>query len=257
VTFNHKTPVTTVDSTRVTVTVKDGTGMAAYVSRPSDGDHHPGIIVLQEALGVNAQLRGVADRYARLGFVAIAPDLFHRVKPGYATNELNMEVLMPLIRSMTPDAFALDTAAAYAWLTSEGGVEPDKVAAVGFCMGGRAAFIANTEVPLAAGISYYASAIAPALLDRVPKVHGPHLFFWGGRDRGIPAEQRRGVADAMRDAGKKFVDVVFSDCDHVFFNEQVPDRYNESAAKQSWAMGIAFLEAALGTGENDQHLRLT
>jgi carboxymethylenebutenolidase len=238
--------VMTVNSTRVAVSVSDGTQMQAYVSRPDSPGSHPGIIVLQEAMGVNAQLRGVADRYAELGFVAIAPDLFHRVKPGYETSELNMEVLMPLIRAMTPDAFALDTTAAYNWLTTEGGVARDKVAAMGFCMGGRAAFIANTEVPLAAAISYYASAIAPALLDRVPNVHGPHLFFWGGRDKGIPPEQRRAVADTMREAGKKFIDVEFSDCEHVFFNEQVPARYNAAAAKQSWALGLTFLENALG-----------
>jgi carboxymethylenebutenolidase len=220
--------------------------MQAYVSRPATPGPHPGIIVLQEALGVNAQLRGVADRYAKLGFVAIAPDLFHRVKPGYESDELNMEVLMPLIRAMTPGAFAMDTAAAYTWLTTEGGVASDKVAAMGFCMGGRAAFVANTVVPLAAGISYYGSGIAPALIDRVPKVHGPHLFFWGGRDKGIAPEQRRAVADAMREAGKKFVDVEFSDCNHVFFNEQQPARYNDAASKQSWALGIAFLSNALG-----------
>jgi carboxymethylenebutenolidase len=238
--------MTTLSPTRVNVSVSDDSQMNAYVSRPASGGPHPGIIVFQEALGVNAQLRGVADRYAKLGFVAIAPDLFHRVKPGFESDELNLEVLMPLIRSLTPEGVALDAAAAYEWLISEGGAESDKVAAVGFCMGGRATFIANSEVPLAAGISYYASGIAPALLDRVPRVHGPHLFFWGGRDKGIPPEQRRAVADAMRDAGKKFVDVEFSDCDHVFFNEQVPDRYNEAAAKQSWALGIAFLEDTLG-----------
>lgn len=230
----------------MTLQVGDGTQMQAYVTRPDGPGPHPGIIVLQEAMGVNAQLRGVADRYAQLGFIAIAPDLFHRVQAGFEATELNMEVLMPFIRSTTPEGFASDTAAAYKWLTTDGGVELDKVAAMGFCMGGRAAFVANTVVPLAAAISYYGSGIAPALLDRVPKVHGPHLFFWGGRDKGIPPEQRRAVADAMRQAGKEFVDVEFSDCDHVFFNETVPARYNEAAAKQSWALGIAFLADALG-----------
>lgn len=229
----------------MTVPVTDGSQMGAYVSMPADDGPHPGIIVLQEALGVNGQLRGVADRYAELGFVAIAPDLFHRIQAGFETDVLDMEVLMPFIRSMTTEGFALDTSAAYNWLTSDGGVAADKVAAVGFCMGGRAAYVANSEVPLAAAISYYASRIAPDLLDLAKKIHGPHLFFWGGRDKGILPEQRHAVADALREAGKKFVDVEFSDCDHVFFNEQVPERYNESAARQSWALGIAFLEGAL------------
>jgi carboxymethylenebutenolidase len=236
----------TASSTRVTVEVADGTQMQAYVSRPDSPGPHPGIIVFQEAMGVNAQLRGVADRYAKLGFVAIAPELFHRIQPGFETSELNMEVLMPFIRAMTAENFALDAAAAYRWLTTDGGVALDKVAAMGFCMGGRAAFVANSVVPIAAALSYYGSGIAPALLDRVPKVHGPHLFFWGGRDKGIPPEQRRAVADAMREARKTFVDVEFSNCDHVFFNSTVPSRYNEAAAKQSWALGVAFLQENLG-----------
>ena len=229
----------------VTLPINDGTEMKAYVSRPRDANNAPGILVFQEALGVNSQIRGVADRYAKLGFVAIAPDLFHRVRPGYEADVLNMDELMPLIRAMTVEGFAADAAAAHNWLTNEAGVSAGKTAAMGFCMGGRATFIANSELPLGAAISYYAGGVAPALLDRVASLHGPHLFFWGGRDKGIPPEQHRAVADALRSAGKKFVDVEFSDCDHVFFNEQT-DRYNKAAAKQSWAMGVAFLEDALG-----------
>jgi len=202
------------ESTRMKLSVADGTEMGAYVSRPRDAGRHPGIIVFQEALGVNPQIRGVADRYAALGFVAVAPDLFHRVRRGYEANAIVMEELMPLVN----------------------------------CMGGRAVYIANSELPLAAAISYYAGAVAPSLLDRAGSMHGPHLFFWGGRDKGIPPEQHRAVADAYRAAGKDFVDVEFSDCDHAFFNEQA-DRYSHAAAKQSWAMGLAFLADALALEE--------
>jgi carboxymethylenebutenolidase len=102
-------------------------------------------------------------------------------------------------------------------------------------------------VPLAAAISYYGGGIAPALLDRATHLRGPHLFFWGGRDAGIPPEKRRAVADAVRDAGKRFVDVEFSDADHGFFNEEL-ERGNPRAARESWALGRAFLENALAQG---------
>jgi len=219
--------------------------MGAYVSRPSGDGPYPGILVFQEALGVNAQLRGVADRYASLGFVAVAPDLFHRIKPGYEADTIVMDELMPLVRRLTPEGLIADAAATHRWLTSEGGVRPDKVAAVGYCMGGRAVYLANTTLPLAAAISYYAGGIVGDLLARASSLRAPHLFFWGGQDKGIPPEQHRALTDAMRSAGKKFVDVEFSDCNHAFFNEQT-DRYNASAAKQSWAIGATFLEETLG-----------
>lgn len=226
--------------------VEDGTGMRAYVARPKNGGPHPGMMVLMEALGVNAQIRGVADRYAEeLGFVAIAPDLFHRIHPGYEAEALDRDVIMPMIRKLTTEGLLADTRAAYGWLTSQKDVDTSKIATMGFCLGGRAAYLANSALPLAAAISYYGGSIAPSLLDRAAQLHGPHCFFWGGIDQGIPPEQRRAVADAVRAAGKKFVDVEFSDANHQFFNERV-DRYNAAAAAQSWALGREFLRAALG-----------
>lgn len=229
----------------VTLTPRDGGEMRAYVSHPSNDGPHPGILVLQEALGVNSQIRGVSDRYAELGFISIAPDLFHRVKPGYEANMLLMDEIMPLIQSLTTEGMISDATAAFEWLTSEGEVAAVQTAAVGYCMGGRAAFLANSALPLGASISYYGGRIAPALLDHVPSLRAAQLFFWGGKDTGIPPEQHRAVIDALRDAKKEYVNVEFSECGHGFFNEQT-ERYNASAAHQSWAIGIAFLEEELG-----------
>ena len=235
----------TITVKHVTLTPSDGGEMHAYVSRPSSDGPHPGILVLQEALGVNSQIRGVADRYAELGFVAIAPDLFHRVKPGYEADTLVMDEIMPLIQSLTPEGMIADVTAAFEWITSEGKVSAVQTAAVGYCMGGRAAFLANSALPLGASISYYGGRIAPGLLDHVSSLHAAQLFFWGAKDTGIPPEQNRAVVDALREAKKEFVNVEFSESGHGFFNEQT-DRYNASAAHQSWAIGIAFLEEELG-----------
>jgi carboxymethylenebutenolidase len=202
-------------------------------------------MVFQEALGVNSQLRGVADRYAEAGYVAVAPDLFHRTNPGYEADAIVMEVLMPLVRSLTTEGLIVDATGAHAWLSQQPDVDPNRIAAVGYCMGGRAAFLANTALPLVAAISYYGGSMVP-LLDRVPDLHGPHLFFWGGIDKGIPPEQRRAVIDALIAARKKYVNVEFSDANHAFFNEQV-DRYNAPAARQSWALGMEFLSEAMAT----------
>jgi carboxymethylenebutenolidase len=229
----------------VDLTTDDG-AMRAFVARPDRPGPHPGLLVFQEALGVNAQIRGVAERWAAEGYVAIAPELFHRVAPGFEASVLDMGVLMPLIKSVTTEGLAADARAAHAWLVARDDVDAARIAAVGFCMGGRAAYVANSELPLAASISYYGGAIAPALLDRAARLRGPQLFFWGGRDTNIPPEKHRAVTDAVRAAGKPFVDVEFSGADHGFFNEQIPGRHDPAAAAQSWALSVAFLSQTLG-----------
>jgi carboxymethylenebutenolidase len=231
------------NSERVTIRVGDEE-MSAYVSRPRGTGPFPAMLVFQEALGVNAQIRGVADRYAALGFLAVAPDLFHRVRPGYETQTFDRAEIMKLVTALTIEGMVADVAATHAWAAAQQDVRRDKIAAVGYCMGGRAAYLANSEVPLAAAISYYGGGIAPGLLDRAARLHGPHLFFWGGRDAGSPPEKRRAVADAVREARKRFVDVEFSDADHGFFNEEL-ERGNPRAARESWALGRAFLADAL------------
>ena len=222
--------------------------MRAYVARPTSHAPRPTpcIMVFMEALGVNRQIRGVADRYAsELGMIAVAPDLFHRFKPGYESDVFDRAAIMPLIQQLTTDGMIADVKATHSWCVAQQDVDKQRVCAMGFCLGGRAAFLSNANSPLLAAISYYGGGIAPALLDQAQNLHGPHCFFWGGLDANIQPEQHRAVADAVRKAGKAFVDVEFSQANHGFFNEQVPDRYDEQAAKQSWAIGAEFLKNAL------------
>ncbi len=232
----------------VTIEVEDGTSMKAYVARPTSHAPRPVpcMMVFMEALGVNAQIRGVADRYAsELGMIAVAPDLFHRFKPGYESDVFDRAAIMPLVQKLTTEGMIADVKATHEWCVAQKDVHKQKVCAMGFCLGGRAAFLSNANSPLAAAISYYGGAIAPSLIDQAENLHGPHCFFWGGIDANIPPEQHRAVVDAVRKAGRAFVDVEFSQANHGFFNEQVADRYNEGAAKQSWAIGAEFLRGVL------------
>ena len=226
----------------------DGSTMRAFTVRPAGPLAAPrgGVMVLQEAFGVNANLRGIAARFAALGFVAIAPELFHRTAPGFDGRYDDFPAAMVHIRQLTPEGLLSDARAAHDWLLQYGGVPAARTAAVGFCMGGRAAWLANSALPLGASVSYYGGAIAPALLDRAPRLHGPQLFFWGGEDPSIPPEQHRAVVDALRAAGRPFASVEFSDAPHGFFNDEGP-RYRETAARESWAMMVAFLEDRLTT----------
>lgn len=141
--------------------------MGAYISRPTGDGPHPAMIVFQEALGVNAQLRGVADRLGAEGFIAIAPDLYHRTSPGFESSVLDFTVLTPFIQSIKTEGLVEDARATHQWLIDQPGVQKDSICAMGFCMGSRAAYVANSELPLAAAsTSNSLTAITYSLTSR-------------------------------------------------------------------------------------------
>jgi carboxymethylenebutenolidase len=234
----------------LTLRVNDGTTMRAYLARPADGVPHPGLLVFQEAFGVNAHIRDVAERFAREGYVALAPELYHRTAPGFEGEYNNFEPIMKVMQSMTDQGLEADVRAAFDWLHADAGVLDGSVACTGYCMGGRVSFLADAIVPLKAAISYYGGGIAPGLrgpglLGRAGDLHAPILLFWGLQDKHIGVEQPRAVADALRTNQKLFVNVEFSEAGHGFFCDARPS-YNAPAATQSWALALRFLETNLG-----------
>ncbi len=233
----------------ITLPVSDGTSMPAYVARPANpstgtgGGPHPGILVMQEAFGVNAHIKDVTERFARAGYTAVAPALFHRTDGHFAGNYTDFEAAMPHMQALTDDGQTADIQAAYQWLTTEGGASA--VASTGYCMGGRASFLADILLPLKASVSYYGGGIAPsgffpALLDKAAELHAPILLFWGGKDDHIGTEAVRAVEDALIAAGKPYAQMVFSEADHGFFCDARAS-YNSEAARQAWALTLEFL----------------
>ena len=132
---------------KVELAVADGTRMAAYVARPEHGGPHPGLLVFQEAFGVNHHIRNVTERFAAEGYVAIAPELFHRTAPpGF---EVAIQIFLPLMphyQAVTTETAEADIRSAYEWLRSNAQVKASEISSVGFCMGGRISFIANSVV---------------------------------------------------------------------------------------------------------------
>src|SRR5208282_3508573 len=123
--------------------------MRAYVAHP-EGKPRAGLLVFQEAFGVNAHIRDVADRFAREGYLTIAPELFHRTAPGLEWGYTDFPAIIPHLRALTDAGLEADIRAAHSWLP-----EGVPVSAVGYCMGGRTACLAAITVPLACAISYY------------------------------------------------------------------------------------------------------
>jgi carboxymethylenebutenolidase len=217
--------------------------MRTYVARPDSTAAGAGIVVFQEAFGVNEHIRDVARRFAGLGLIAAAPELFHRTVREFDApydTQTSWTSIEPHFNALTAEGLADDARAAYDYLVTQAGVE--RVANAGFCMGGRASYVANARAPFTAAISFYGGGIAPNLLDLAAKQHGPILMFWGGQDANIPAQTYRAVADALESAGKTHEQVVFSQAGHGFFCDRRKS-YNAQASEQAWALCVAFLRA--------------
>ncbi len=242
-----------IETEYVTLPINDGTSMRAYVARPSAAPG-PGLLVFQEAFGVNDHMRDVTDRFARQGYLAIAPELFHRSGDGLEISYNDVPSAMAQIGALTVVGMEADERAAYEWLRANGAGGDSAIAAVGFCMGGRAAFLAALSLPLKCAVSFYGGGIAPGprgpgLLDRVNELSGPVLFFYGGQDKSVGPSQGALVGDALRAVGKSFVQVEFSDAGHAFFCDARAN-YNPVAAAQAWPLTLAFL--SVHTSAHDQ-----
>jgi carboxymethylenebutenolidase len=148
-------PQTNILKEQVELNVADGTTMWAYTARPNDGNRHPGLLVLQEAFGVNGHIRNVGDRFAAEGFSVIAPEVFHRTAPAhFEASYTDFSAVRPHLDAVKPEKAELDLRAAYEWLHANSSVDAGRIASVGFCVGGRLSFVANSILPLTAAVSF-------------------------------------------------------------------------------------------------------
>jgi carboxymethylenebutenolidase len=227
----------------VNLPVDDGSSMRAYVARPA-GKARAGLIVFQEIFGINSHVRSVTERFGREGYLAIAPELFHRSGPGFESGYTDMAPAFEHMKQVTDAGLSADIRAAYDWLQKDtGGIA---TGAVGYCMGGRVATLAAMSGLLSCGISYYGGGIAPSqfnpgLLGRLHELKAPMLFFWGGLDSHIPQPSAQSVIDTLRAEKKPYVTVEFSDADHGFFCDERAS-YNAAAAAEAWPLTLAYLE---------------
>ncbi|MGH9727359.1 MAG: dienelactone hydrolase family protein [Candidatus Acidiferrales bacterium] len=234
----------------VTLKVNDGTTMRAFVAQPERGSKLPGMLVFQEAFGVNEHIRDVTQRFAREGYLAIAPELFHRTAAaGFEGNYADFKSVMPHVMALNDQNLEADIRAAHDALLRNSAIDAQRMACVGFCMGGRVSFLTDLILPVRAAVSFYGGGIAPrdgkpGLTDRAGQIHAPILMFWGGLDKHIGPEQREAVAKALRDARKTFASIEFADADHAFFCD-ARGSYNKAAAEQAWALSLAFLKSNL------------
>jgi carboxymethylenebutenolidase len=164
----------------ITLTSKDGFTLGAYKAQPQ-GKARGAIVVIQEIFGVNHHIKSVTDRYAELGFVAIAPALFDRAEKGFESgyDGAAMDKARAMVGKIPLDQRLADTQAAIDAVKGAG-----KVAVLGYCMGGSIAFLSATRLDnVAAAVGYYGGQVAQ-FCEEKPKA--PVMLHFGEKDQSIP-----------------------------------------------------------------------
>ncbi len=226
-----------------TVKVSDGTELDLYVAVPEGEGNFPGLIVIQEAYGVNHHIRNVCERFCKEGYAVVSPDIFHRTMRRFDGVYDDFATVMPHYQAVTNQTLAADLQACFDWFQQQDNVVKDKIGSVGYCLGGRVSFLANTVLPLSAGVSYYGGRL-DQLAGEAGKLNGDHLFFWGGKDVHITQDKVDTIINAVKAAGKNYTSVTISYADHAFSCDERPN-YHPLAAKEAWAHTLAFFENRL------------
>jgi carboxymethylenebutenolidase len=176
----------------LTLTAEDGHKLSAYRAAPATTPR-AALVVIQEIFGVNAHIKRVCDGFAADGYVALAPALFDRVEPGYATGytQDDVERGRNVRQKVGWDLMVTDARAVVDELKKTG----LKVAVVGYCMGGSMAWLSATRIPgLAAAVGYYGGAVAE-FADESPRC--PVLLHFGETDASIPREHWDRIREAQ------------------------------------------------------------
>jgi carboxymethylenebutenolidase len=216
----------------------NGRTAEGYLAFPPSG-RGTGVIVIQEWWGLVDHIKDLTERFAREGFVALAPDLYHGEKT--KSPDQAGKLLMALNIAET----AKDLRGAAVYLRSRPEVQPKRVAAVGFCMGGQLALFGASAHPDAidAAVDFY--GIHPKVDPDVSKLSGPVLAHFGRRDKSVNEQTARALIDRIEAAGKT-IEAHFYDADHAFFNDQRPEVYDRQSAELAWRRTLEFLRRSLG-----------
>ncbi len=222
---------------KVTIDTPGG-AMPAQLGRPAGAGPFPAVLVIQEAFGLNPHIEGVAARLAGEGYVALAPDLFHRGGPGRVAAYDDLPKALTLMGELNDQAIIEDVDAAIGFLRRQPAVRGDRIGITGFCMGGRVSYLAACALPgkIAAAAPFYGGGIP---IDRTASLQAPVLAFFGEADPFIPMDQVRALEAEAKRLGKAVEVVTYPEAPHGFFcNER--DSHRAEAAADSWKRLTAF-----------------
>ncbi|MBN3899855.1 MAG: dienelactone hydrolase family protein [Nostoc sp. NOS(2021)] len=222
----------------VKIPVKDGE-IPAYRAAPATGENFPIVLVIQEIFGVHEHIQDITRRFAQLGYLAIAPELF--IRQGDVSKLSSMDEIRPIVAKV-PDAQVLsDLDATVHWAVKSAKGNADKLAITGFCWGGRITWLYAAHNPkVKAGVAWYGRLVGDATelqpqnpINIASKLTVPILGLYGGKDTGIPLNTVEQMRDRLKESSSKSEIIVYPDAPHAFFADYRPS-YREKEAKEGW-----------------------
>jgi carboxymethylenebutenolidase len=224
--------------------------MACFQAEPQ-GEPRGAVLVIQEAFGVNAHIRDVATRFANVGFHAIAPAFFHRAGGGAVEDYTDFAAIFPLFEGLSDDGILMDADAALDHLRLSGFADA-QIGTVGFCFGGRAAFLVALRRALGAAVGFYGGGIAtkgalpfPALIEEAGSLQTPWLGLFGDEDASIPVESVEHLREALQAATVPTAIVRYAGAGHGFHCDARADFHQDSAG-DAWNRTLDWFDNHLG-----------
>lgn len=223
----------------VKIPTKDGE-MPAYRAMPSTGGPFPVVLVVQEIFGVHEHIKDICRRLAKLGYLAIAPELYAR--QGDVSKIKDFQEIISKVVSKVPDSQVMsDLDATVAWARKSGKGDTAKLAITGFCWGGRIVWLyAAHNKNLKAGVAWYGRLVGKSTelqpkypIDLVPELKAPVLGLYGGSDMGIPTDTVDQMRKALKEAGKPCEIILYPDTPHGFNADYRPS-YRKDQAEDGW-----------------------
>jgi carboxymethylenebutenolidase len=233
------TDATGLTAGEVKIPVADGE-IPAYRAMPASGGPFPVALVVQEIFGVHEHIKDICRRFAKLGFLGVAPELYAR--QGDVTKIASINEILSKVVSKVPDTQVMsDLDATVTWVQKSEKGNIDKLGVTGFCWGGRIVWLYAAHSPrLKAGVAWYGRLVGQAneLQPKYPievaaALKAPVLGLYGGADQGIPNETVEQMRQALKSAGGRSEIVLYPEAPHGFYADYRPS-YRKEAAEDGW-----------------------
>jgi carboxymethylenebutenolidase len=234
----------------VSVPTPEGKPIPAYRAMPAEGGPFPVVLVVQEIFGVHEHIKDICRRLAKLGYFAIAPEMYYR--QGDVSKLTNIPDIIPIVAKVPDSQVLSDLDAAVAYAKSTGKADTSRLAITGFCWGGRIVWLYSAHNPdLKAGVAWYGRLIAQPgqenplqpkyPIDVIGSLHAPVLGLYGEADQGIPVASVEKMRAALKEANKPAEIVLYPNTPHAFYADYRPS-YRKEPAEDGWKRMLAWFK---------------
>lgn len=215
----------------------DGVAIRAFLAGPAAASGpSPAVLVIHEWWGLNDHIQDIARRFARAGFVALVPDLYSRHGNKVTKDSAEAAVLM---NALSAQLSLRDLNTAVQYVKTLPGVDPLRIGAVGFCMGGTFTLtLATHNSDVKAAVPFYGK-VPP--LETMDYLLCPVLYHWGAKDGWVTRQEVDRLRQGLEQFGKPGRVCIYPEADHAFFNDTRPEVYRQTDAQLAWDRTLEFL----------------